>query len=90
MSVSPLLKRRLPEVRPMSLTRKQIEAEARRLPPEERVLLAEALILSLDDEAEVERAWATEVRRRLEQLDNGEVETIPADKVLAELEELLE
>ena len=74
----------------MPLTREQIEAEARRLPPEERALLVEELILSLDDEAEIDRAWAVEVRRRLEQLRNGQVETIPAEKVLAELEELLE
>ncbi len=74
----------------MAMKREQIEAEARRLPREERALLAEALISSLDEEAEVEQAWATEIARRVAELRSGQVETIPAEEVFAELDRLLE
>jgi len=73
----------------MAMKREQIEAEARRLPRDERARLAEALISSLDEEAEVERAWAIEIRRRVEELRSGAVEGIPADEVFAEIAELL-
>ena len=49
------------------------------LPTEARAALAESLLESLDtavgEDAEV--AWATEVNRRLAELDRGEVKTIP-------------
>lgn len=73
----------------MSSTRERLEAEARRLPREERARLAEALISSLDEEAEIEQAWAEEIRRRLQELDSGSISTIPADQVFQELEDLL-
>ena len=73
----------------MAMKREQIEAEARRLPREDRARLAESLISSLDDEAEVERAWADEIRTRVEELRSGAVESISADTVFAELDELL-
>lgn len=76
--------------RGMPMTREQIEAEARRLPREERARLAEALISSLDEEGEVEREWAAEIRRRVQELRSGAVETISAEEVFAELDELLE
>lgn len=76
--------------RGMPMTREQIEAEARRLPREERARLAEALISSLDEEVEVEREWAAEIRRRVQELRSGAVETISAEEVFAELDELLE
>lgn len=71
------------------MTREELEGQARELPREDRARLAEALIQSLDDEAEVERAWEEEIRRRLEELRNGTVETIPVEEVLAELEDLV-
>lgn len=73
----------------MPLTLEQLEAEAFRLSREERARLAEALISSLDEEAEIERAWAEEIRRRVAELRGGAVETIPAEEVFAELDELV-
>lgn len=73
----------------MPLTREQLEVEARHLPRDERARLAEALIASLDEEAEVERAWSVEIRRRVEELESGAVKTISAEEVFAELDELL-
>ena len=74
----------------MTLTREQLEIEAQSLPRDERARLAEAIISSLEEEGEVERAWMEEIQRRVGELDSGAVETIPAEKVLAELDELVD
>lgn len=74
----------------MPMTREELEARARELPREERARLAETLISSLDEEAEVERAWNEEIRRRLQELDAGSVETVSGEEVLAELDKLVE
>lgn len=73
----------------MRMTREEREGQARGMPREDRAGPAAALIQSLDEEAEVERAWSEEIRRRLEELRNGTVETIPVEEVLAELEDLV-
>ena len=73
----------------MSLTREQLEVEAKSLPRDERARLAEALIASLDGESEIERAWFDEAERRAAELDSGAVKGIPAEQVFAELDELL-
>jgi len=73
----------------MAMKREQIEAEARRLPREERARLAEALIASLDEDAELEEAWNAEIRRRVEELRSGAVTSLPAEEVFAELDDLL-
>jgi putative addiction module component (TIGR02574 family) len=74
---------------PKSVTREQLEAEARNLPRDERARLAEALIASLEEEAEIELAWRQEVRRRIQELDAGTVQAIPGEEVLAELDEIV-
>lgn len=66
-----------------SVTRR-LEAAALALPRSERARLAERLIASLDENAEVEEAWAAEIKRRLDSIDRGEVELIPAEDVIAE------
>ncbi len=60
------------------------------MPRQERAALAEALIDSLDEEAEIEQAWNVEISRRLEELRSGNVTTVPAGEVLAELDGLLD
>ncbi len=74
----------------MGLPLKQLEAEALELSPQERAQLAHRLIVSLDDDveddpAEVERAWEDEIHRRLDEVDAGTAELIPAEEVFAEL-----
>ncbi|TVP43048.1 MAG: addiction module antitoxin RelB [Gemmatimonadales bacterium] len=59
------------------MSTEQIERELLRLPASERARLAERLIASLDDDAEVNLAWAEEVRRRDEELDSGAVQSLP-------------
>lgn len=63
----------------MTLT-ELIEA-ARELPPGERVKLADELLDSVEEpadptQASVEEAWLTEIRRRVEDIDNGRVELV--------------
>jgi hypothetical protein len=64
----------------------ELRAVALQLSPEERAELASELLLSLDDlnEAEVERLWIEEARRRDAQIDAGGAELIPGDEVVAE------
>lgn len=72
-----------------SVTREQLEIEARNLPRDERARLAEALIASLEEEAEIEVAWQQEVRRRIQEFDVGAVQAVPGDDVLNELDEIV-
>jgi putative addiction module component (TIGR02574 family) len=64
------------------MTTNQIEQELMKLPAADRARLAERLIASLDEDAEVEAAWVTEVRRRDEELRSGTVEAIPVEDAL--------
>ena len=72
----------------MALPIERIEAEALRLPRPERARLAEVLILSLDEDAEIEQAWREEIERRLAELRAGSVSTIPSEEVFRELDDL--
>jgi len=73
----------------MAKRREEIEADALNLPRDERARLAEALITSLDEDAEVEHAWAEEVARRLADIRAGTVPLIPAEDVYADLDRLV-
>ena len=61
---------------------------ALQLPRDQRAYLAERLIASLDEDAEVEQAWAVEIRRRVEELRSEIVQEIPGDQVFGELKDL--
>ena len=54
-----------------------------KLTPSERAHLAERLIASLDEDAEIEEAWATEVERRIAEIDSGRGQMIPAGEAIA-------
>jgi len=62
---------------------KQIANEALRLSEEERAALAQKLLLSLEASAEDEIAenWLAEANRRARELDEGNVQPIPAEEV---------
>jgi putative addiction module component (TIGR02574 family) len=68
----------------MNSQAEQILQSALSLNPDDRVEIAENLILSLDEDraADIEAAWAAEIKRRLESIDKGEVQLIPADEVM--------
>jgi len=61
--------------------------QALELSVEERALLAEQLILSLDPQADadVELAWQEEVARRLREVDEGRARAEPWEAVRARL-----
>ena len=60
------------------------------LSTQDRGLLIDRLIASLDDEpAEqgIEAAWDEEIKRRVDDIRSGRVKTIPGEQVLQELAE---
>lgn len=61
------------------------------LDPNERAELAASLIASLDPhrDTDVETAWAEEIRRRIESIEQGQVELIPAEEVMRAMRERL-
>jgi putative addiction module component (TIGR02574 family) len=76
-------------VEPMSMRDKAIESAAMQMTKSSRARLAEMLLVSLDEEDEIEAAWGEEIERRVAQIDSGEVELIPGEQVMAELHSLL-
>jgi putative addiction module component (TIGR02574 family) len=67
------------------MTIDEIAKEALALPSEDRALLADRLVESLDA-AEVNRVdmlWAAEARRRRDEVREGRVQPIPGDEALA-------
>ncbi len=57
--------------------------EALALPPDARALLADRLLNSLDPplREDVDRLWAIEAERRVQEIQDGEVEPIPGEEV---------
>lgn len=63
-------------------------AEAISLPLEERAVLVDSLLRSLNAPDEgTEKEWLAEARRRLDEVRSGAARTIPADEVFAALGE---
>ncbi len=69
-------------------TSEEIFRDAMTLPPEARAELTERLVESLAREIspEITSAQLEEVRRRIAQVESGEVELIPGDEALREYE----
>lgn len=76
----------------MDTQAQQILQTALALPRDDRVEIAESLLLSLDDKTgdEIENAWAVEIKRRLDEIDRGEVKMIPMEEVIREMRERLD
>lgn len=76
----------------MSTRVQEIEDEALQLSPEERAILAEHIIRSLDveEDAEVERLWIAEAERRYIEYKKGSVDAMPAALVFKEARAKLE
>jgi putative addiction module component (TIGR02574 family) len=71
----------------MKTESQQLLRTALALPESDRAEIAASLIHSLDTETdeEVDAAWAVEIQRRIESIDNGEVELVPWDDVMCEM-----
>ena len=74
---------------PQSL--KELTEEALRLPPDERVVLAESLLLTIDEEHDriVDEAIMAELERRLQDFREGKVKGIPAEEAFRRIREQL-
>lgn len=60
----------------------EILEKALRLPPEERFVIVEGLLKSLDvPDPDLDLIWADEAERRLEAYRNGKLSAIPIEEV---------
>lgn len=65
------------------MSNKDILEMAMKLKPEERFLIIEGLIKSLDEpDKTIDQIWAEEAERRLKAYRNGNLETFPAEQIL--------
>jgi len=65
------------------MSNKDILEMAMKLKPEERFLIIEGLIKSLDEpDKTIDQIWAEEAERRLRAYRNGNLETFPAEQIL--------
>jgi len=57
------------------------------LPCEDRLYLVDRLLESLNapSREEIDRLWAEEAERRIDELDSGREQTIPGEQVFAEI-----
>ena len=62
-----------------------LEAEALKLTASERAAFAQLLLASLDEDAEIEEAWAVETERRLADIESGAEQVIPIADALAQV-----
>jgi len=65
---------------------KELIEEISSLPVEDRVLVADSVLRSLNPpEAEIDKKWAKEARKRLDELRSGKVEAIPGEEVFEKI-----
>ncbi len=66
----------------MSTQLAKLEAEALKLSPEDRVLLADHVLASLRAKNEVEEAWGVEIDRHLAEIEGSDVRLIPVEQAI--------
>jgi putative addiction module component (TIGR02574 family) len=69
----------------MGIQLETLEAEALKLTSGERAAFAQLLLASLDEDAEIEDAWAAEVARRIAEVESGAVQVVPIAEALAQV-----
>ena len=71
----------------MVVSFEEILSAALSLSPEERAMLADHLLASLDgpNQKEIDAAWAEEAERRMREIDEGKVELIDGELVMQRL-----
>jgi putative addiction module component (TIGR02574 family) len=68
----------------------ELTERAKALSPQDRARLAEALLATLDpSDADVEAAWDAEILKRIDDIDNGTVQLIPAAEAFAQVRQAL-
>lgn len=63
----------------MKATLDRVTHDALELSPQERAALGHALIVSMDEV--VDQAWNVEIERRVEEIQSGKVQAVPAPDV---------
>ena len=67
---------------------KEIIQEAASLPVEERVMVVDSLLRTLNPpDTEIEKDWVKVAKRRLAELRSGRVKAIPGDEVFMRIQE---
>jgi putative addiction module component (TIGR02574 family) len=77
---------------PTMSTVTEIEAALEKLPPEQLHEVAawlETRLAPIAPDSSVEDAWSDEVKRRIEELDSGRVQGVPAEQVFARARQIL-
>jgi putative addiction module component (TIGR02574 family) len=70
---------------------KELIAEAISLPVEERALIVDSLLKSLNlPETDIDKRWASEAQRRMDDLRSGRVEAVAGEKVFEKIWQRLE
>ena len=62
-----------------------LEAEALKLSATERAAFAQLLLASLDENAEIEDAWAFETEQWIAEIESGTIQVIPIADALAQV-----
>ncbi len=64
----------------------EIIHEAKSLPVEERTMVVDSLLRTLNTpDPEIDRQWAAVAKRRLEELRSGRVNPVPGEEVFAKI-----
>ena len=67
---------------------KEIIQEAATLPVEERAVVVDSLLRTLNQpDEEIDRAWVQVAKERLSELRSGRVKAVPGDQVFARVQE---
>ncbi len=73
------------------MTTKELIEEVVSLPVEERAIVAESILRSLNPpESDIDREWARVAERRLAELRSGAVKSIPGEQVFARVRKRFE
>ena len=79
---------RITKSRCVMLGTKEIVKEAESLPVEERAIVVDSLLRTLNPtNREIDQAWVKVAKRRLAELRSGQVKPVPGDEVFAKVKE---
>ena len=75
----------------MATTVEQLAKQAMTLPTESRARLADLLVESIDSEelGRIDQMWIAEAKRRRDEVRAGRVETVPGEKALRKVRDVL-
>jgi len=75
----------------MTAATTKLEEKILSLPCEDRIYLVEKLLKSLNapDKEEIDKAWADESERRIDDLESGKIQAVPGEQVFQEIRKRL-